>query len=539
MAIRFTCYGGVGQIGGNKILLEDLATDGRLLLDFGTSFGDWGRYYEEYLKPRAGAGIIDLLETGLLPPLDGLYRDDLTQLPETPQRLERAAARWGLAAGAHLPSLRRSGRPPVDAVLLSHAHLDHSGYVGLLDASVPVVAHPLTATIAKAMQDTSGGGDFEREVAYFTEKVPLVDKASGEARDFLQADRQADYRARPFLLAGASHELQGFWDSPPGKKGLHGPELRSLSSPLGGLAVRTLPVDHSIFGAVAFLMETSAGPVAYTGDLRFHGTRGALTEEMRETLSACRPTVLIGEGTRAGSERRGSEAEVYENALRAAKSERGLLVADFAPRNVERLLTFLQIAKDTSRALVVLDKDAYLLGAMHAAAPDLVPDFASDGHILLYDDPRASIHSWQSRLRRKYSRKRVTADRVRTGPGDYILSFSFWDLKNLIDVGVYGGTYIYSSSEAHNEEQELDARRLQNWLQHFRLRLAGDPVGGEGGLHCSGHATGHDLVELYRAIHPRYLVPVHTENPAYFIEHLKGSEIEVRVPELGIPLEFD
>jgi ribonuclease J len=91
MGIQITCYGGVGQIGGNKILLEDAATAGRLFFDFGTSFSDWGQYYEEYLKPRGGAGITDLLEMELLPPLAGLYRSDLAQLPETPARLERAA----------------------------------------------------------------------------------------------------------------------------------------------------------------------------------------------------------------------------------------------------------------------------------------------------------------------------------------------------------------------------------------------------------------------------------------------------------------
>jgi ribonuclease J len=300
-----------------------------------------------------------------------------------------------------------------------------------------------------------------------------------------------------------------------------------------------LPVDHSIFGACAYLVETSAGPVAYTGDVRFHGGARAATEKMRDTLAGRRPTVLLGEGTRADSDRLGSEEEVYQNALAAAKLAPGLLVADFAPRNVERLLTFLQIARDVGRTLVVLDKDAYLLAAMHAAAPERVPDFAAEGRIRLYDDPRANLQGWQERVRDAYGHKQVGAAQVRQAPGDYILSFSYWDLKNLIDIGVEGGTYIYSSSEAHGEEQELDMARLLNWLKHFDLRLVGDPIRGEGGVHCSGHATWKDLVSLYETVHPRYLVPVHTEHPEYFVDHFKNSEIEVRVPQLGVPLRFD
>lgn len=46
-ALRF--YGGVGEIGGNKILLED--GDTRVFLDFGKSFGQEGEFCNDYMKP--------------------------------------------------------------------------------------------------------------------------------------------------------------------------------------------------------------------------------------------------------------------------------------------------------------------------------------------------------------------------------------------------------------------------------------------------------------------------------------------------------
>src|SRR4030043_2269024 len=73
--VRLTFYGGVNEIGGNKILLED--GPAKLLLDFGFPYKRHKLFYEEYLKPRSGAGLLDPLALGLIPPLEGIYRDDL------------------------------------------------------------------------------------------------------------------------------------------------------------------------------------------------------------------------------------------------------------------------------------------------------------------------------------------------------------------------------------------------------------------------------------------------------------------------------
>ena len=84
----------------------------------------------------------------LLPPLEGIYRHDLVPSPDF-------WARWRAA-----PDYRRLA---LDGVLLSHAHLDHSGYISFLDPEIPSYATVMTAFISKAMQD-SGQADFESEV---------------------------------------------------------------------------------------------------------------------------------------------------------------------------------------------------------------------------------------------------------------------------------------------------------------------------------------------------------------------------------------
>jgi len=67
-----TFYGGVDEIGGNKILLQDRGT--KLFLDFGMSFALKKQYYSlPFLSPRSEKSLQEL---GILPKLEGFYRFD-------------------------------------------------------------------------------------------------------------------------------------------------------------------------------------------------------------------------------------------------------------------------------------------------------------------------------------------------------------------------------------------------------------------------------------------------------------------------------
>ena len=512
--VSVTCFGGVSEIGGNKILLEDGNT--RFLFDFGTSFARRYRFFEEYLKPRPGVGLLDMLYMELIPPLEGIYRRDLAPGGDFWER-------WR----GH--SLYR--RLSVDGVLLSHAHLDHSGYISFLDPEIPIYCSAMTALVSKAMQDT-GQADFEAEVCYANEREP--------ADGLLKSGKVS--RQRPFVFVdGVPHE-EGAWEFwqriPAGRRQPCLATSAHSADRIGALAVRHFPVDHSIFGACAYAVETSEGWVAYTGDLRLHGSGQDDTRRWMEQMRELRPLALICEGTRAGDSKRVTEAEVRENASLQVEQASGLVVSDFGPRNVERLLTFLEIARQTGRKLLVLAKDAYLLEAMHLAAPLRVPDVADCGDIMVYRDPKIAPRAWESALLERYGSRVVGAKEVRAEPESFILCFSFWDVNDLIDIEPKGGTYIYSSSEAYSEEQRLDLERLRNWLKHLGMTLIGDPEGGNEGLHSSGHASGPDLLEIIRTVSPRTLITVHTEEPEYFLTSLRGEAIEVVLPETGVEISL-
>ena len=85
---------------------------------------------------------------------------------------------------------------------------------------------------------------------------------------------------------------------------------------------------------------------------------------------------------------------------------------------------------------------------------------------------------------------------------------NFWYFTNLVDLKPKNGVYIHSLSEPFNEEMEISYDRMQNWLNHFNLKIVQS--------HCSGHINGLDLKELIETINPRKLYPIHTEHPEMF-----------------------
>ena len=85
----------------------------QIFLDFGKSFNKYSKCFEDYLKPRTSNGIVDFIEMGLIPRINGLYRYDLLEM--------------GKMKGSEVD---------IDTVILSHAHADHANHVSFLHEDI-------------------------------------------------------------------------------------------------------------------------------------------------------------------------------------------------------------------------------------------------------------------------------------------------------------------------------------------------------------------------------------------------------------------
>ena len=178
------------------------------------------------------------------------------------------------------------------------------------------------------------------------------------------------------------------------------------------------------------------------------------------------------------------------------------------------------------------------------------PDIGQDDNLAIYQDTTASKYpsSWLRSICKEYSAKVLLAEDIRSSQDKFILCFSFFDLDELPSLSPKSGSlYVYSSSEPHGEEQEIDFHRLHEWLKHFEIKAFGMPFQlgdewqipvGEEGLHASGHACGPDLLKIVQEIRPEILLPVHTEHPDFYVCHLRDNGINVTLPKLAKTIEI-
>ena len=446
--LRF--YGGVGEIGGNKFLLEDGSS--RVFLDFGKNFAREKRFFDEpWISPRNEDHLVGL---GILPRLDGLYQRDVD----------------------HGPS--------VDAVLISHPHMDHYDAIRWLKKEIPAYSSVAARSIILAREFSGRSGPSkEYNIAHRTVK---------EGRQV--------HRPLKTLPSGKPTDI-------------------------GGVTTTLYDVDHSVPGAAGYLVETNEGIVAYTGDFRLHGPGGEKSRTFLEAAREREPAALLIEGTNVDECKVESEAEVREKVTSLARGTDGLVVAGFAIADLDRLTTFYHVAHDTDRTLIITTKQAFLLNSLVEAGQFDAFTPAAD-EILILKKPRKTIYWWEKELFEKYGPHVVEVSDVRGMQEEAILVASLMDMHALpVIEPMAGSIYVLSSSEPFDEEGEISHEKLMGWLTYYGLPLFH--------VHASGHASAQELRTAVETVQAKKVYLIHTANPELYARFLGKLGHEVVQPIEG------
>lgn len=460
-----TFLGGVNEIGGNKILLEDRGT--RIFLDFGMSFSKRSLYYEEYLSPRSTNGLGDFLEMGLIPNMEGLYREDLLRLIG-----------------------KQTMEPTIDGVFLSHAHADHANYISFLHEDITIYCGETAYLILQGIQESSNR-DIESEIIDFKRR-PIIDRKDAAIK-------------RPFNTFRTGKIIK-----------------------IGSLEIEPVHVDHSIPGAYGFIIHTSKGAIIYTGDFRMHGLHPEMTEDFVEKVREIEPIAMICEGTNVDMEKdESSEARVRKECGEIISRTNKIAFVDFNFKDVDRLQTFLSIAGESNRKLVLTPKNAcilkwffedkYLKKVLPRIDDDMIVIYKPKKGTGRYDEKDYDI--WE----REYFKYRNvwTASEIREEQNNVMMTLGFYGMNELIDIKPeLGSIYLHSLSEPFNEEMWIDYDRLKNWLEHFKLEMYQS--------HASGHASRFNIKQFIEDVNPRTVFPIHTEHPELFMGIIRDPIIPVQ-----------
>lgn len=370
-------------------------------------------------------------------------------------------AAWGEhVALPDVPGLADGSDPNLLAVLISHPHLDHYGLADQVSSKVPVYAGRHGAAIIEA-------------ASFFNPTGPVLSPS-------------------------------GYW-------------RHRVPEQIGPFTVTPYLVDHSAYDAYALLIEAGQRRLFYSGDLRSHGRKGSLFEQ----LVADPPghvDVLLLEGTlvarSSGSEATGqagvcSETELEAELASMFKTTQGLVAVTSSAQNIDRLVTVYRAVRRTGRTLLV---DLY--GATVAAATGRAtipqPGFPALG-VYVPNRQRVTVKaSGEFHRTEKIRTFRVFPEQMAAHPGEYVLLSSGSTVPELLKCGALTANGLVIWSLWSGYLRQPSGQRLKKTLETYGVDIVE--------AHTSGHATVADLQRLVEAVDPRRVIPIHTDAPEGFSE---------------------
>lgn len=341
--------------------------------------------------------------------------------------------------------------PPIEtdglkALIISHPHLDHYGLLHHLPNPVPIAMGEAARRIIHAAAD------------FITGSIPILD----------------------------------------------GPDLahrRPIT--IGPFTITPYLVDHSAYDAYALMIEAGEKRLFYSGDLRDHGRKSKLTEQLISDPPVGVNALLL-EGS---SLSRLDEDAVFptEEQLSLRLEElmelpAGLVMVQMSAQNIDRLVSVFKATRRAGRTLLI---DLYTASILEATGnPRLPQTYWSD--VALCIPHRQRIQIKQGRLFElldRHKTARLFPEDLGADPGRYVLVFRPIWMQDLVRAGALKDSLlIYSQWKGYLDRG--DYARLERWLSDNDILIRF--------VHTSGHAAPATLKRLAVAIAPRQLVPIHT-----------------------------
>jgi len=423
--MQITIYRGTKEIGGTLIEVKTAAT--RILIDAGYPlFLDNEPIDDKIAKlPHT-----ELLRLGVLPTIEGLYIWDESSF---------------------------------DAVLISHAHIDHYGLLKYINSTIPVFMSAGTETLIKVSQRFKICDSFELAVREF---------------EMYQPFQIGDIRIKPFLM------------------------------------------DHSAFDAAAFEISAEGKDVIYSGDFRGHGRKAVCLDRFIE-IAKKQADILLIEGSVLGrpDELMMTEQELEDAVVERMTGSNSPLLFQSSSQNIDRLVSFYKAALRLKRTFVIDIYTANVLYELRQLGNKLPYPSSEYLNIKVFFPHRLTQKIFDEigeEYARRFSKFYISRKQLKEEQSRIVMACRPSMRLDIEKCGLHNGVFLYSLWNGY---------RNSSYQQYFENSLKNAGFSLETS-HTSGHASVVDIKRVINGLDPQKLVPIHTMQPDTFSDFSDKTDLK-------------
>jgi len=272
---------------------------------------------------------------------------------------------------------------------------------------------------------------------------------------------------------------------------------------IGDITITPFLADHSAIDAFSYLIEGDGKRVFYSGDIRAHGRKHVLFDNL---IANPPPSIdyLILEGSTLGREASEYQTEIdVEKKLVEELEDEGIVYASFSSQNIDRFVSFFKACRVTKRTLVVDPYTASILDSLKELSPN-IPQHNWEKSFKVFNVPNSHTQKMaKDQSLFKFVDAKITLPEIIASPSRLVIKEDSAIRKILKGKGMMtDAKCIYSMWDGYLAENNF-------WkTNHVPLKI----------IHCSGHAYLEDLIRLVQAFNPKTVIPNHTFCPDEFID---------------------
>ena len=384
--MKLIIHRGTHEIGGNCVELTTQSGKTRVVIDVGMPLVtkdrlpfDW-RHYKDLTQDQ-------LVERKILPSVNGLYN---------------------------------SQEPSMSAVILSHAHQDHYGFLRFIHPDIPLYMSLGTKSLVEVSN-------------IFLDTGVNLDRA--ETFSMWQPFRVGAFSITPYLM------------------------------------------DHSAPDAAAFLIEADGQRLFYTGDFRGHGRKRALLERLTRNPVAD-VDCLVMEGSMIGRDegQYPDETAVEQAIYDVIANQQSYTFIFCSSQNLDRLVSIYRAVKRVGKILAIDLYTAFILDKLNSLSPS-IPQFDWREIRVLYAYSHAQkLAEYDKGLLYKYRKARIKLEGIRANPREMVILSKDNQYLRLL-VGKLGTTAgvkaIYSMWHGYLERTDLPKFLASQHIELMEIHTSG------------------------------------------------------------------